>query len=37
MDKEKLIKLRKKINDLYFKKRFLKDKLQKKKSFHGNL
>lgn len=37
MDKEKLIKLRKKVNELYFKKRFLKGKLQEKKNFHDSL
>ncbi len=33
MDKEKIIKLRKKINDLYFKKRFQNERLLDEKKF----
>lgn len=35
MDKEKLVKLRKKINELYFKKSYLNEKLLEEKKFLG--
>lgn len=37
MNKEKLIKLRKKVNEMFFKKRFLKNKLLKMKTYLGIL
>lgn len=37
MNKEKLIRLRKKINEMFFKKRFLKNKLLKMKIYLGIL
>ena len=37
MNKEKRIKLRKKVNEMHFKKTFQKSKQLEKKNCHGNL
>lgn len=36
MNKEKLIQLRKKVNELFFKKRYLKERLAEKNTFLRN-